>query len=127
MDERTRQDPAADVGTPDEPREASGPAPDWWHRDHPTFTALSGFFTGLVYVALVPPLFAALLGALFDERTAHEAFPFVLLALVVPVGLIAWPRTQRFGKYMLFGVLVTAIVVVGVAWAVSWFMLRESL
>jgi hypothetical protein len=127
MDEQTRQDPAEDVGAPDGEPDQPAPPLDWWHRDHPTFTALTGFFTGLVYVALVPPLFATLLGAVFDERTAHEAFPFVLLALVVPVGLIAWPRTQRFGKYMLLGLVVTATVVVGVAWAVSWFMLRESL
>ena len=35
--------------------------PDWWHRDHPTFTALTGFFTGLAFVALVPALFVGLL------------------------------------------------------------------
>ena len=32
-------------------------SPSWWHRDHPTFAALTGFFTGLLFVALVPALF----------------------------------------------------------------------
>ena len=96
------------------------------HGDHATFQALSGFFTGLVYVALVPALFAALLSAVFDERIAHEAFPFVGLFLVPPVVLLAWPRTRRFGLYLLIGMVLTAVVVLGVAWLVTWLMLRHG-
>ena len=54
--------------------------PDWWHRDHPTFTALSGFFTGLLFVALVPGGFVGLLRLLFADDTAKELFPLVLSA-----------------------------------------------
>lgn len=98
--------------------------PSWWHRDHPTFTALTGFFTGLVFVIVVPGLFAAILGWVFDYQTAEDAFPFVLLTLVVPLVLLLVPRTRRFGKYMLFGMLLTAIVVGGVAALVLWYMVR---
>lgn len=112
-------------------REEASPPPyrhhgrDWWHRDHPTFTAISAFFTGLAYVALVPAAFAALITWVFGERTAHEAFLFVLVLLVLPLFLLVSPRTQRFGKYMLLGMLVTAIVVVGVGW-VTWLLVLEN-
>lgn len=92
-----------------------GPEPDWWHRDHPTFTALTGFFTGLVVVIVVPGAFAAILGAMFDYETAEGLFPLVLLVFGVPIGLLVAPRTRRFGRYMLIGMLTTAVVVVGVA------------
>ena len=98
---------------------------DWWHRDHPTFTALSAFFCGLAYVALVPAAFAAALTWLFGERAGHEAFLFVLLLLALPLFLVAMPRTQRFGKYMLVGMLVTALVVVGVGW-MTWLLLMQG-
>jgi len=97
--------------------------PDWWHRDHPTFTALTGFFTGLAFLLLVPALFAGVLGLFLDDR-AEELFPFVLVTLVVPVGLVIWPRTRRFGRYMLLGMVVTAVVVGGVAAAVLWYMVN---
>ena len=57
---------------------------DWWHRDHPTFTALSGFFTGMLFVTLVPGGFVGLLRLLFEYDTAEELFPLVLVSLVVP-------------------------------------------
>jgi hypothetical protein len=104
-----------------------GPPPDWWHRDHPTFTALTGFFTGLVFVALVPAAFVGFLHLVADDETTNDLFPLVLLTLGVPVGLIAAPRTRRFGRYMLLGVVVTGLVVVGVASLVVWLMVRRDL
>jgi hypothetical protein len=101
--------------------------PDWWHRDHPTFTALSGFFAGLAYVALVPAAFVGLLHLVVDDETTNDLFPLVLLALGVPLGLIASPRTRRFGRYMLLGVVVTGLVVAGVASLVVWFLLERDL
>ena len=76
---------------------------DWWHRDHPTFTALSGFFTGMLFVTLVPGGFVGLLRLLFDYDTAEDLFPLVLVSLVVPIGLLVVPRTRRFGIYMVIG------------------------
>ncbi|HQR25726.1 MAG TPA: hypothetical protein PLP61_01695 [Nocardioides sp.] len=99
---------------------------DWWHRDHPTFTALTGFFSGLLLVTLLPGIFVALMSGIFDERTAEEAFPFVLLAFAVPLGLLAFPRTRRFGKYLLLGMVVTLLIVFGVGTIVFWLMLRFS-
>ena len=98
--------------------------PDWWHRDHPTFTAITGFFTGLAFVIVVPGLFAAALGLLFDYHTAEDLFPFVLVTLAVPLGLVIVPRTRRFGLYMVIGMVTTALVVGGVTALVLWYMVN---
>jgi hypothetical protein len=104
--------------------EASGRRTDWWHRDHPTFTALTGFFTGLAFVIVVPGLFAAILNLLVDYHTAEDLFPFVLVMLVVPIGLLVAHRTRRFGIYMVIGMLVTLLVVAGVSALVLWYMFQ---
>ncbi len=140
MSETTR---TSDVDTPDEADEPTvdetdedltdseaderEPHVEWWHREHPTFTALSGFFTGLAMVCIIPGLFIALLQQFFEWDTAEEAFPFVLLFLLVPFGLILWPHTRRFGKYLLFGMVVTALVVVGVGSFVWWMLADRGL
>ncbi|MDP3893915.1 hypothetical protein [Nocardioides sp.] len=99
---------------------------DWWHRDHPTFTALSGFFTGLVFVCLVPGVYLTVLDTMFSTETVEDLFPLVLVALAVPAVLLALPRTRRFGGYMLIGMVVTLIVVLGVGWLVLWVLLRTQ-
>jgi hypothetical protein len=121
-DQQTMPPEPAGPGEPSTDRQ-----PDWWHRDHPTFTALSGFFTGLAFVILVPGLFIALLHVLVDDDTAEQLFPYVLVTLVVPIGLVIAPRTRRFGGYMLIGVTVTALVVCGVAGLVLWYMISHDL
>jgi len=100
--------------------------PDWWHRDHPVFVPLAGFFTGMAYIILVPGTYAAVLKAVVGYQRAEELFPFVLLTLVVPIALLAPQHTRKFGRYMLFGVLATAVVVVGVALGVLWFLLNRD-
>jgi len=95
--------------------EPEGDDPDWWHRDHPTFAALSGFFTGLVFVLLVPAVFVGLLSLLFDDNDrVSELFPLVLVTLVVPLVLVISPKSRRFGTYMWIGIVTTALVVGGV-------------
>ena len=106
-----------------EDRPADRP-PDWWHRDHPTFTALTGFFTGLAFVIVVPGLFATVLHVVFDDNTAEDLFPFVLVMVAVPIGLLVGRRTRRFGTYMAIGMVVTALVVAGVTALVLWYMLQ---
>src|SRR3954468_1346316 len=98
--------------------------PSWWHRDHPTFTALSGFFAGLAFVVIVPGLFAATLGWVFESHTAEDLFPFVLVTLALPLVLVLVPRTRRFGRYMLVGIGTTLLVVAGVAAVVLWYMVQ---
>jgi len=97
---------------------------DWWHRDHPTFVALSGFFTGLLFVTVVPGGFAGVLRLLFHYDTAAQLFPLVAIALVVPIALVVLPRTRRFGLYMVLGMALTTLVVLGVASLVLYFMVR---
>jgi len=126
-DEQTDPTPAADrTAAGDQPAGEPAEQPDWWHRDHPTFTALAGFFSGMLFVTVVPGGFAALLRLVFDHDTAEELFPFVLVTLVVPIALLAVPRTRRFGKYFLLGMVLTALVVLGVASLVLYFMVRAD-
>ncbi len=128
---------AAELEDASAPVEASVPAdeehdssrrrlPEWWHRDHPVFVPLAGFFTGMLFIILVPGTYAAVLKAMVGYQRAEDLFPFVLLTLVVPIGLLAPHHTRRFGRYMLFGVVATAVVVVGVALGVLWFLLHRD-
>jgi len=117
----TSADPAATTSSG-----SSGRKPDWWHRDHPTFTALTGFFSGMLFVTVVPGGFASVLRLLFDYHTAEELFPFVLVALVVPIALLGVPRTRRFGIYFAIGMVLTALVVIGVASLVAYYMVRAN-
>lgn len=120
----TEQDHERDVPAEPTPEPTEERQPDWWHRDHPTFTALTGFFAGLGFVIIVPGLFAAILGWIFDYSTAEDLFPFVVVTLIVPIGLVIVPRTRRFGLYMLIGMVTTALVVLGVAGLVLWYMVN---
>ncbi|GAB7004371.1 hypothetical protein JCM18899A_18440 [Nocardioides sp. AN3] len=96
--------------------------PDWWHRDHPVFTPLCGFFSGLAFMLVVPSLFAGLLETFFAQHTVSDLFPLVLVALLVPVVLVARGRSRRFGLYFVLGMVATAVVVLGVAALVVWMM-----
>ena len=93
----------------------SADQPDWWHRDHPTFSALTGFFTGLLFVLLVPAAFVGILSLLFDNHRVQELFPLVLVTLVVPLFLVVSAMSRRFGTYMWIGIVSTALVVGGVS------------
>jgi hypothetical protein len=103
--------------------ETPGPTRD---RDHPTFVALAGFFAGLLFVTVVPGGFAGVLRLLFPFETAERLFPIVAVALVVPAVLVAHPRSRRFGLYMVVGMLVTALVVLGVTSLVLYYMVRQQ-
>ena len=124
-DEAADDKPAADKG--DGGGDVSDTRqPSWWHRDHPTFAALSGFFTGLLFVALVPAVFYGVLTLVVDNDRAEDLFPLVLVTLVVPIGLVASQRTRRFGTYFWIGMILTAIVVVGVAALVLWYLVEHQ-
>jgi len=107
-------------------RDTGEESPHWWHRDHPTFVALSGFFTGMLSVMLVPGAYAGILRLLFDYETAEQLFPYIVLLLAVPAVLAAVPRTRRFGTYMFIGMVLTTLVVLCVASLVLYFMVRSQ-
>ena len=110
-DETVQPRPPSD----DDPRRRpTGRRRRFWHRDHPVFTPLAGFFTGVLLVVVL----GGLLGALLDLVVGYDvgAHP----------GCCCWPspgsswstwcslaprRTRRFARYMLFGVLTTPAVV----------------
>jgi len=106
--------------------ETPGPPRDWWHRDHPTFTALTGFFAGMLFVTVVPGGFIGVLRLLFTFETAERLFPVVAVMLVVPAVLVANARTRRFGLYMVIGMVLTALVVVAVASLVLYVTVRQQ-
>jgi hypothetical protein len=116
----------APAGGPDGAPVDEASQPSWWHRDHPTFAALSGFFTGLLFVALVPAAFFGVVSLIFDNDRAEDLFPFVLVTLVVPIALVASQRTRRFGTYFWIGMILTAIVVVGVGALVLWYLVENQ-
>ena len=99
---------------------------DWWHHSHPTFAALTGFFAGMLFVTAVPGAFAAVLRLLFPYDTAERLFPLVAIGLVVPIALLVKRKTRRFGTFMAIGMVVSALVVLGVASLVLYFMVRQD-
>ena len=126
------RDPDAEDGAPQDATAQDGSGdvedtpPSWWHRDHPTFAALSGFFAGLLFVALVPAAYVGVLSLAFDTDRVEKLFPFVLVTLVVPLALVANPRSRRFGIYFWIGMVLTAVVVLGVGALVLWFLVRHQ-
>jgi hypothetical protein len=100
--------------------------PSWWHRSHPTFAGVAGFFTGIVYVIVVPGIYATLLNAFFGEKTAARLFPYVLIALLVPAGLLVPRRTRRFAQLMLVCMVATVLVVAVTAALVLWVLISRD-
>ncbi|HEX3221068.1 MAG TPA: hypothetical protein VHR35_00740 [Nocardioides sp.] len=112
--------------TPTVDEESSAPEPSWWHRSHPTFAGLVGFFTGVAYVIIVPGLYVAVLSLVLDDKTAQRLFPLVLIALVVPVALLVPRKTRRFAQFMLLGVVLTALVIGLTTALVVWVMVQTQ-
>ena len=94
----------------------------WWHHSHPTFAGITGFFAGMLFVTALPGAFAGLLRLLFAYDTAEKLFPLVLLALALPIAMLVKRKTRRFAQFMFVGMVVTALVVLGVASLVLYFM-----
>jgi hypothetical protein len=102
-----------------------GPEPSWWHRSHPTFAGLVGFFAGVMYVIAVPGAYAALLGLLVkDSTTQQQLFPLVLLALLIPVAMLVPRKTRRFAMFMFLGIFSTALVIALTAALTIWVMVQ---
>ncbi|MGL5827655.1 MAG: hypothetical protein ACRCYU_23045 [Nocardioides sp.] len=99
----------------------------FFSADHPTFTPIMGFFTGLLFVSLVPAGFLSVLHQLFAPAVARGLSPLMAITLVVPLALLVWRRSRRFGRYMVLGMVVTMVVVIGVTTLVVWLMARRDL
>ena len=100
--------------------------PDWWHRDHPTFTALTGFFTGLAFVALVPGPVRRPARPGLRQRHDQQTFPMVLVALAVPLGLVAFPAPGGSALQAPSGWWYRPVVA-GAATLVRWLMVQRDL
>jgi len=113
----------APIAVPDEGHDEV-PEPSWWHRSHPTFAGLVGFFSGVAFVVAVPGVYAALLGLFLGDAAAQKLFPLVILALVVPIALLVPRKTRRFAQFMFLGIISTVLVVVATAALVIWVMVK---
>jgi hypothetical protein len=117
----------SDTGAASPPaHEDAAPEPSWWHRSHPTFAGLVGFFSGVAYVILVPGVYAALLSLLLGDKTAERLFPLVLVALVVPLAMLVPRKTRRFAQFMLLGVVLTAVVIGVTSALVIWILVETQ-
>jgi hypothetical protein len=121
-------EPDRETESADAPADADPDArePSWWHSSHPTFAGLMGFFTGIAFVILVPGVYATLLNAFFGEKTAERLFPYVLIALVIPVALLFPRKTRRFAQLMLVGMVATAVVVGATTALVLWVLVSRD-
>ena len=116
--------PSVDEGAP-EPGETA-PEPSWWHRSHPTFAGLVGFFSGVAFIIVVPGVYGTLLSLLLGDATAQRLFPLVLIALLVPLALLVPRKTRRFAQFMLLGIVLTVVVVGVTAAVVIWVLVKTQ-
>ena len=80
----------------------------------------------MLFVTALPGAFAGFLRVVFSNETAEELFPFVLVGLALPIFLLAKRKTRRFGIYMVIGMALTSLVVLGVASLVLYFMVQSD-
>lgn len=108
--------------------EQTDPAPvqHTWPRDHPVVIALTGFFAGLAYVCLVPAAYVALTRWVFSQDTSDDLFPFVIVAVLAPLALLVPERTRWFAKHVALGMVVTAVIVLGVSAMVLWVVMGRE-
>jgi hypothetical protein len=88
-----------------------------------TLEALVGFYVGMLLVIAVPLAFVAIVG---DVSRLTSFAPYLALPLAVPVVLAIVPRTRRLGRYMLLGMVSTALVVGIVGGGVLWVLISTS-
>ena len=98
--------------------------PRWWHRDHPVFSAVAGFYAGIVSVTVLPALYVGVLRSVGTPEQVERYFWWLLLVLLVPAWLVLSGRSRRGGLYMVLGMVVTLAVVLGVGFSVLWVMSR---
>lgn len=103
--------------------------PSFWHRGHPVFAPLAGFFTGTFLVVVVLGVLGLVLKALFDVDLSEHPGPFlvaILALFVLNVLLLLAPGTRRFARYMLFGLVVTPVVVGGASALTLYFLIKND-
>ncbi len=89
--------------------------------------AVAGFLCGLLFVTALPGGFAAVLRLAFPYETAERLFPLISTCLVLPIALLAGGRTRRFGLYLVLGIVVTGLVLLGVTSLVLYTMIKLDL
>lgn len=117
------------MNAPDTTLESQAPVEDgrnWWHRSHPTFAAITGFFSGMLFMTALPGGFAGVMRLMFDYATVEKYFPYLLVLLVVPIALLARKKTRRFAIFMIIGMVITSLVVAGVASLVLYLMVQQD-
>lgn len=115
------------TGTGSDDEEPAGD-PRFWHRSHPVFTPLTGFFTGVLAVVVVLALLGLILEVVLDYEVGEH--PWVILValgvlLAINLALVVVEGTRRFARYMLYGIITTPVIVFGTA-ALTFFIALEG-
>ncbi|MCH1868690.1 hypothetical protein [Nocardioides sp. CFH 31398] len=82
---------------------------------HPVAVPLAGFFAGMAYILVLPVLYVWLSNPDSLADVVGVDLVWLVAVILVPLFLTAIPQTRKFGRYMLLGVGLSAVVVVGVA------------
>jgi hypothetical protein len=100
----------------------------YWHRDHPVFTPLAGFFTGVLLVVVVLLLLGAILDLVLGYDVSEHPWVFLValgVLLALNLALVVMGSTRRFARYMLLGILTTPAVAFAVA-SLTFYLLLEN-
>lgn len=114
------------VSVPDQKPWAGVPAVDGGTVGHPVRLALIGFYVGMALMIAVPSAFVSVVGQVTSPSSLGSTAPLVLIVFVVPIVLTIVPRTRRFGRYMLLGMVSTALVVGTVGGGVLYVLINRS-
>lgn len=101
----------------------------WFHRGHPVFTPLAGFFTGVLSLVVILGALGWVLRNVLDvDLSENPRYFFYALGalLVIDIALLVVPRTRRFAKYMLAALVTTPIVVGGVGALTLYLLLKND-
>jgi len=114
------------VSVPEQAPYDGVPAIDGGKKRHPTFVALVGFYVGMLLMILIPSGFAAVVTQLASPDDLMSYAPFGLLPFAIPLLLLISRETRRFGRYMLLGMVSTALVIGIVGGGVLYVLIHTS-
>ncbi|MEO9324888.1 hypothetical protein ABFT23_15445 [Nocardioides sp. C4-1] len=116
---------ATDAGS-EHDETSSGPR--FWHRSHPVFTPLTGFFTGVLTVVVVLGLLGVILEVVIGYDIGDHPWVFLValgVLLAINLALVVAPGTRRFARYMLYGIITTPVLVAVTA-ALTFYVALEG-
>ncbi len=87
---------------------------------------LGGFFTGVGWLFVIPAVTIGIGSTWWPDLVTPGLTFTALVTLGGPIALLFHPRTRRFGGFMLVGMAVTGLVLVGVVLAFALLLAYAS-